>query len=59
MAVIGCEVISLDLIIGMGNVLMFGVRNIHCGSKPCVTSLWNIVKFLDLARRSSIEVTES
>lgn len=41
------------------DILIFGVRNIHWGSMPVATSFWNMVKFLDLARRSTSDVMES
>jgi len=41
------------------DLLMFGVMNIHCGSSLLFKSVSNIVKFLILASRSKLDVTES
>ncbi len=54
---------AVDISIISGKVaedpLMLGVMNIHCGSLLLFRSVSNIVKFLILARRSTLDVTES
>lgn len=60
--VVGCfEKLSVSawLPSRIGNLLMLGVINIHCGSLLAASSLSNMVRFLHLASRFTSEVTES